>query len=122
MSNTQVRESPFCHGDENMDTMEDDAEVALYFALEDGVAVIDLRAWGMWLAVKADSNAQSPLTLCKDGQCSQPFCVWDSQCPEGYHCCKTTFEFTCQKQYRPQPKRTVCLLRCLKSFCDSRDK
>eukprot|EP00913_Durusdinium_trenchii_P008073 g7570.t1 len=96
----EVRESPFCHGDENMDTMEDDAEVALYFALEDGVAVIDLRAWGMWLAVKADSNAQSPLTLCKDGQCSQPFCVWDSQCPEGYHCCKTTFEFTCQKQYR----------------------
>eukprot|EP00435_Cladocopium_sp_Y103_P060046 s568_g21.t2 len=91
-----VRESPFCNGD---DTMEDEPEVGLYFTVENGKSVADIRAWGMWLAMKVDSSSGS-LTLCKDGECSQEFCVWDSQCIEGYHCCKTNFEFTCQKIYR----------------------
>lgn len=91
-----VRESPFCKGD---DTMEDEPEVGLYFTMENGKSVADVRAWGMWLAMKVDSSSGS-LTLCKDGECSQEFCIWDSQCIEGYHCCKTNFEFTCQKIYR----------------------
>eukprot|EP00438_Fugacium_kawagutii_P034087 Skav206008 [mRNA] locus=scaffold2084:577943:578698:- [translate_table: standard] len=53
----------------------------------------------MWLAMKVDSSSGS-LTLCKDGECSSEFCIGDSQCVEGYHCCVTNFEFTCQKIYR----------------------
>ena len=78
--------------------MEDDAEMALYFTAEDGVVVADIRAWGMWLAAKADSSGS--LSLCKDGTCSESFCVWDNQCAEGYHCCKSNLEFKCKKQYK----------------------
>ena len=85
--------------------------------MENGKSVADVRAWGMWLAMKVDSSSGS-LTLCKDGECSQEFCIWDSQCIEGYHCCKTNFEFTCQKKYRPEQVEMWCLLSTLKGSSD----
>ena len=85
--------------------------------MENGKSVADVRAWGMWLAMKVDSSSGS-LTLCKDGECSQEFCIWDSQCIEGYHCCKSNFEFTCQKIYRPEQVKTWGFRSTLKGSSD----
>ena len=75
-------------------------QVSFYFTLENGTAVVDFRAWGMWLAMKVKTTTGG-LILCKDGDCSEDFCIDDSNCAEGYHCCKSDFTFKCGKIFRP---------------------
>ena len=75
-------------------------QVSFYFTLEKGTAVVDFRAWGMWLAMKVKTTTGG-LILCKDGDCSEEFCFADSNCAEGYQCCTSDFTFKCGKIYRP---------------------
>ena len=75
-------------------------QVSFYFTLEKGTAVVDFRAWGMWLAMKVKTTTGG-LVLCKDGDCSEEFCFADSNCAEGYQCCTLDFTFKCGKIYRP---------------------
>lgn len=75
-------------------------QVSFYFTLEKGTAVVDFRAWGMWLAMKVKTTTGG-LILCKDGDCSEEFCFADSNCAEGYQCCTSDLTFKCGKIYRP---------------------